>query len=140
MPQATVEHIQWVDVHHVLKQAAGQLQQGELLHTESFSLFEAMSAIEIGDPKMDAGLDTANAPTADELVQQGHAPEELSSNEALAVMDKLLALQASWHAGNSLPQTVFTCLYLLRPDRYKKQGSHVFPNACHDDCCCCCCC
>ena len=32
------------------------LQLGELLHGEDFSLFEAMSAVEIGDPKLDAGL------------------------------------------------------------------------------------
>ena len=31
-------------------------QLGELLHGEDFSLFEAMSAVEIGDPKLDAGL------------------------------------------------------------------------------------
>ena len=31
-------------------------QLGELLHGEEFSMFEAMSAVEIGDPKLDAGL------------------------------------------------------------------------------------
>ena len=29
---------------------------GELLHDELFGLFEAMSAIEMMDPKMDAGM------------------------------------------------------------------------------------
>lgn len=29
---------------------------GELLHDSSFGLFEAMSAIEMMDPKMDAGM------------------------------------------------------------------------------------
>lgn len=32
------------------------LELGELLHDESFGLFEAMSAIEMMDPKMDAGM------------------------------------------------------------------------------------
>lgn len=32
------------------------LQLGELLHDELFGLFEAMSAIEMMDPKMDAGM------------------------------------------------------------------------------------
>ena len=109
---------EWADVQHVLRSAASELQTGELMHTESFSLFEAMSAIEIGDPKMDAGLDTARAPTADELIEQGVAPVELSENQLLAVTDQLFAVQASWHAGNSLAQTVFTCLYLMRPERY----------------------
>lgn len=32
------------------------LTMGELLHDPSFGLFEAMSAIEMMDPKMDAGM------------------------------------------------------------------------------------
>lgn len=32
------------------------LDLGELLHDELFGLFEAMSAIEMMDPKMDAGM------------------------------------------------------------------------------------
>lgn len=31
-------------------------QEGELLHDDHFSLYEAMSAVEIGDPKLDAGM------------------------------------------------------------------------------------
>lgn len=33
-----------------------ELELGELLHDELFGLFEAMSAIEMMDPKMDAGM------------------------------------------------------------------------------------
>ena len=33
------------------------MQAGEMIHTASFSLHEAMSAIELMDPKMDAGID-----------------------------------------------------------------------------------
>lgn len=32
-------------------------------------------------------------------------------------MDRLAALEATWHADHSLAQTVFTCLYLLHPQR-----------------------
>lgn len=32
------------------------MELGELLHDELFGLFEAMSAIEMMDPKMDAGM------------------------------------------------------------------------------------
>ena len=31
-------------------------QDGEMLHDDAFSLYEAMSAVEIGDPKLDAGM------------------------------------------------------------------------------------
>ncbi len=33
-----------------------ELELGELLHDDLFGLFEAMSAIEMMDPKMDAGM------------------------------------------------------------------------------------
>ena len=37
-------------MHHL------ELALGELLHDDLFGLFEAMSAIELMDPKMDAGM------------------------------------------------------------------------------------
>ena len=36
--------------------ACSELALGELLHDDMFGLFEAMSAIEMMDPKMDAGM------------------------------------------------------------------------------------
>ncbi len=107
----------WFDVQSILQAAASQLQPGEMLQAEHFNLFEAMSAVEVGDPKMDAGLDTATAPTPDQLVEQRLAPLELSHQQLIAILDQLAAMQASWHVGNSLAQTVFVCLYMLKPDR-----------------------
>ena len=56
--------------------ACSQLELGELLHDEMFGLFEAMSAIEMMDPKMDAGMicnRSSNTPLSfDEAVASGH--------------------------------------------------------------------
>lgn len=111
----------WYDAQSVLHEITEQLQHGQMLQSEHFSLFEAMSAVEIGDPKMDAGLDTATAPTPDALVDQGLAPLELSGSQLIATLDRLAAMQASWHSGNTIAQTVFVCLYMLKPDRCKKR-------------------
>ena len=110
----------WYDAQSVLHEITEQLQHGQMLQSEHFSLFEAMSAVEIGDPKMDAGLDTATAPTPDALVDQGLAPLELSGSQLIATLDRLATMQASWHSGNTIAQTVFVCLYMLKPDRCKK--------------------
>ncbi|KAL3159878.1 hypothetical protein ABBQ38_010276 [Trebouxia sp. C0009 RCD-2024] len=107
----------WFDAQSVLLEVTEQLQHGQMLQSDHFSLFEAMSAVEIGDPKMDAGLDTATAPTPDDLVDQGLAPLDLTGSQLIATFDRLAAMQASWHSGNSIAQTVFVCLYLLKPDR-----------------------
>lgn len=107
----------WYDAQSVLRDITSHLQHGQMFHSEHFSLFEAMSAVEIGDPKMDAGLDTASAPTPEDLIEQGLAPLDLTGPQLIATLDRLAAMQASWHSGNSIAQTVFVCLYMLKPDR-----------------------
>ena len=46
----------WKLVTEPFKSACGELDLGELMHDDMFGLFEAMSAIEMMDPKMDAGM------------------------------------------------------------------------------------
>ena len=41
----------------------------------------------------------------------------LSSADVIAIADRLVAAEATWHQGSPLAQTVFTCLYLLEPQR-----------------------
>jgi hypothetical protein len=48
-------NVDWVSVSALLDAASSELNVGQLLQTSVFSLFEAMSAVEIGNPKMDAG-------------------------------------------------------------------------------------
>ncbi|KAF2889820.1 hypothetical protein ILUMI_16353, partial [Ignelater luminosus] len=46
----------WITITNEFLDAVQGLNLGELLHDELFGLFEAMSAIEMMDPKMDAGM------------------------------------------------------------------------------------
>lgn len=48
----------WEDITARLHSAltSGMLRPGQLLHHPSFSLKESMSALEIGDPKMDSAM------------------------------------------------------------------------------------
>ena len=48
----------WVDLEPLLLECSLQMRSGELIHQKSFGLFEAMSAVEIMDPKMDCGCVT----------------------------------------------------------------------------------
>lgn len=47
---------EWVPIGRLLDAASAELRVGQMVHTSVFSLFEAMSAVEIGNPKMDAGM------------------------------------------------------------------------------------
>jgi hypothetical protein len=46
----------WFEITSEFQGAVTDLDMGELLHDNLFGLFEAMSAIEMMDPKMDAGM------------------------------------------------------------------------------------
>ncbi|KAL2978953.1 hypothetical protein AAZX31_13G145300 [Glycine max] len=115
----------WADVSPLLQAACQDLQEGELIHGDNFNLFAAMSALEIMDPKMDSGI-ACTYYSLDEAIENGVAPIPISADKTtdvrcmIDIMDHLLAcevLQATWHKGHSLAQTVYSCLYLLRPER-----------------------
>nr|GME07973.1 N-alpha-acetyltransferase 35, NatC auxiliary subunit isoform X2 [Ipomoea batatas] len=116
------EQTVWADVSPLLQLACKDLGDGELVHGENFNLFAAMSALEIMDPKMDSGM-VRSYYSVDEAIECGAAPLPLSVDKTIDVqctidiMDHLLACEATWHKGHALAQTVFSCIYLLRPDR-----------------------
>ncbi|GFP96306.1 N-alpha-acetyltransferase 35 natc auxiliary subunit [Phtheirospermum japonicum] len=112
----------WADVSSLLRLACDDLRNDELICGENFNLFAAMSALEIMDPKMDSGI-VSTYYSVDEAIDNGAAPVPLSCDRAIDIqrvidiMDHLLACEATWHTGGSLAQTVFSCIYLLRPER-----------------------
>ncbi len=106
----------WQDVSNEFKNACGTLKIDELVHDEMFGLFEAMSAIEIMDPKMDAGIILNNR--SHKIVQFKDAVAEgtlkvkdFTPSEILGIIDELLACFVTWLDGHSLIQSVFVCLY-----------------------------
>lgn len=108
--------MQLVDIKALLERARASLPVGRLIATDTFNLFEAMSALEVGNAKMDP---TSQPPgqTLEQLLESGAAPLYLSPVQLLSVMDQLLCLEATWHTGASAAQTVFASLYMLTPER-----------------------
>lgn len=111
-------NVEYIDIGSLLERAREALPSntGTVIHGEAFSYMEAMSAVEIGNAKMDAGMQAAPK-TLDQLIADGEAPAALSPPQRLAVLDKLLMHEASWHTGGTLATTVFSCLYMLKPER-----------------------
>ncbi|KZT18829.1 Mak10-domain-containing protein [Neolentinus lepideus HHB14362 ss-1] len=97
----------FVDVKYVFEDAARDMQPDELIFTEGFNIQDAMSAIEIGEPRMDSGMipEAAERPEFQPLAL-------LLPEEVCWVMDRILACEIEWHTGNALSQTVFTVLYV----------------------------
>ena len=108
----------WLNVTNLFQEAVVVLSPGELIHETSFSLFDAMSAIELSDPKMDAIVQWDSFPGYPRSFREafakghvkikGHSPREL-----IGIFDEMLSCYATWLNGHTLAQTVFTSLYLL---------------------------
>uniref|UniRef100_A0A1B6C3I9 Protein MAK10 homolog n=1 Tax=Clastoptera arizonana TaxID=38151 RepID=A0A1B6C3I9_9HEMI len=121
----------WVEITKEFFTAVKVLDLGELLHDELFGLFEAMSAIEMMDPKMDAGMfcnrGNKAALTFDQAVQTGKLKlEGLTLSEQIGNIDNTYACLVSWLEGHSLAQTVFTNLYLHKPYQIQDKPLKVF--------------
>ncbi|KAM0713949.1 hypothetical protein Q7P37_010912 [Cladosporium fusiforme] len=103
------------DITEQFSAASKDLQPGDLVIDDFFTLFEAVGALEIMDSKMDVGfvppgepVDTPFDPTA-----------PLSAAQTLWILDQLSCLEVSWLEGYPLSQTVFTSLHfdrMLSPD------------------------
>ncbi|KAH9033987.1 Mak10-domain-containing protein [Lactarius deliciosus] len=98
----------FVDVSDTFLNAAQDMELGDVILTEDFTLYDAMSALEIGDPRMDSGLILDD--DAERLVFSPLTP--LLPEEVCYVLDRAIACEMEWHAGYTLPQTIYTCLYV----------------------------
>lgn len=81
-----------------------------------FGLFEAMSAIEMMDPKMDAGMAKGSIKRRkpvnfQEALESKILPwEAVTPQEFVTIFDHTMSCIVTWFEGHSLAQTVFTNL------------------------------
>eukprot|EP00292_Cryptomonas_paramecium_P032256 CAMPEP_0113674926 /NCGR_PEP_ID=MMETSP0038_2-20120614/7713_1 /TAXON_ID=2898 /ORGANISM="Cryptomonas paramecium" /LENGTH=81 /DNA_ID=CAMNT_0000591607 /DNA_START=127 /DNA_END=368 /DNA_ORIENTATION=+ /assembly_acc=CAM_ASM_000170 len=63
---------EWRDLTDLIKsEAFSELGKGHMLHADSFQLGDSMSALEMMDPKMDAGLVNPNITSAERCFNEG---------------------------------------------------------------------
>ncbi|XP_056645128.1 N-alpha-acetyltransferase 35, NatC auxiliary subunit [Diorhabda carinulata] len=110
----------WIDITPKFQEAVKDLKLGQLLHDDLFGLFDAMTAIEMMDPKMDAGMlcnrGIRKIVSFDQAVQDNILKlEGFSYKEIIGIIDSTFACLVSWLEGHSLAQTVFINLYLHKP-------------------------
>lgn len=120
----------WIDITTEFFQASKELDLGELLHDELFGLFEAMSAIEMMDPKMDAGMMCNRGTrvlTFDKAIKAGVLKlNNFSMEELVGIMDCILGCLVTWLEGHSAAQTILTCLYLHKPLSIEDRALRAF--------------
>lgn len=121
----------WTNITKEFHELCQQLNVGELVHDVHFGLFEAMSAIEMMDPKMDAGMLCNQVKRKvydfDEALKANIIKDDnLEKDELIGIFDSTYACIVTWLEGHSLAQTVFTNLYLHNPDAIKDKTLKSF--------------
>ncbi|KAG0725073.1 N-alpha-acetyltransferase 35, NatC auxiliary subunit [Chionoecetes opilio] len=130
MPPRPEVTYNWINITPDFFHATKDLQLGELLHDDIFGLFEAMSAIEMMDPKMDAGMMCNRGKKVlnfDQAVKAGALKlNNLTMEELVGIMDSMLACLVTWLEGHSAAQTILTCLYLHKPLSIEDRALRAF--------------
>mmetsp|Transcript_23644 Transcript_23644/g.67858 ORF Transcript_23644/g.67858 Transcript_23644/m.67858 type:complete len:757 (-) Transcript_23644:64-2334(-) len=117
-PLAPIAEEEWVDISDVVNLAAEGMFLGEMLESPQFRLYDAMSAIEIMDPKMDSGFNSGADMTLDRAEAEDVVSRSLTHEQMITVWDHLLMYYLLWLDGHTIVQTIFSCLYLQDPQRY----------------------
>ncbi|TPX40283.1 hypothetical protein SeMB42_g06062 [Synchytrium endobioticum] len=96
----------------LLNAAVDDLAFDQLLRADVLSLFDAMTSIQIMDPRMDMGMDIPAPHTRGKLDVPTIKDKHLCPKDVLSLIDELYAHEMSWLAGTPLPLSLFTCVYL----------------------------
>ncbi|QRV86808.1 Mak10 subunit, NatC N(alpha)-terminal acetyltransferase [Ceratobasidium sp. AG-Ba] len=115
----------FVDITEFMEDATGELDSGELLFMPNFALFDAMSAIEIMDPRMDSALVPPGVTPPEVPFTDPNAP--LLAEEVCWVLDRTLAAEMGWHSGYALSQTLYTSLY-MHNIQHDMNVPHYYPS------------
>ncbi|KAM7199598.1 N-alpha-acetyltransferase 35, NatC auxiliary subunit [Rhypophila sp. PSN 637] len=126
-PMVTSEGIIATDITSKFTAATAALKPGELVKDGFFTLFEAVGALEIMDPKMDSGC---LAP-GESLDEDYDVTRPLQPAEVVGIIDQLLCLEMAWHLGYPLSQTLLTNVYIeamLMPAPTNLREAHFIRN------------
>ncbi|KAI6229330.1 Protein MAK10-like protein [Aphelenchoides besseyi] len=95
-----------------------ELGRGEMVMSPKYSLLDAMTAVEIMDPKMDSGMVRADPELGLHVgLKSGRVKQKLSITELLATVDSTLATIAAWlRDAQPLDQTVFINVWMHNPE------------------------
>ncbi|OJT02029.1 N-alpha-acetyltransferase, 35 NatC auxiliary subunit [Trametes pubescens] len=97
----------FMDVTELFVAGGRDMEPEEVVLMDNFTLMDAMSAFEIGEPRLDSGmiLEEQRRPPFDPLTP-------LLPEEVCWILDRSFACEMEWHAGKTLSQSVFTVLFV----------------------------
>ncbi|KAJ2673464.1 N-alpha-acetyltransferase, non-catalitic subunit [Coemansia sp. RSA 1085] len=101
----------WQDITELVDRGTEELSSGQLLKHPHFTLFDAMTSIEVMDPRLDMGMLSQED---EEEIAQWDIQRKLSLQEALWISLQMFRCEMTWHMSASLLQTIYTCNYFTQ--------------------------
>ncbi|KAI0668348.1 Mak10-domain-containing protein [Trametes maxima] len=97
----------FIDVTDLFVAGGQDMVPEEVLFMDDFTLMDALSAFEIGEPRLDSGM----------IIEEQRRPSfkpltPLLPEEVCWILDRSFACEMEWHAGKTLSQSVFTLLFV----------------------------
>ncbi|CAJ0568425.1 unnamed protein product, partial [Mesorhabditis spiculigera] len=127
-PSSDKEAVDRQDITEVFLLGCKEIGPGCLAAATNFSLSEAMSAIELMDPKMDVGLQRNQKAAGLETCRE-KGVFSMAGDEILATMDATMAVFVSWLEGNSIGQSLLTNVLLTEPNAVDAPILGIFGHA-----------
>ncbi|KAE9413924.1 hypothetical protein Angca_009153, partial [Angiostrongylus cantonensis] len=119
-----------IDITNRFFEDCSRLSLGEVVRYDSFSLGEAMSAVELMDEKMDIGMKKVTRKIGlEESIAMGLYESSLA--EQLTTYDATLCAFVTWLEGSCIGQTLWTNVLLTDPERVRFDEHPVFACLSH---------
>lgn len=120
-PPRMAEEGSWRDVTTLCDGVAAKLGMEEMMEAPSFSLYDAMSALELMNPRMD--VLPKLYPSMETMLTVGQVRVSMSEEEALRVCGGLWVREMRWAEGAAFEDSVRECVF-ASPEGYAALRSH----------------
>lgn len=99
-----MERIEYVDITERLLESQKQMKEGQFIISENFTLYDAMNATEVMDPKIDSkhGIDQTFEATREKIKKLNETIPKLTQEQLILVLDELYSRSAAWLNGLSM--------------------------------------
>ena len=103
--------VKWEDISNICREASSLLKDDSpMIFTENFSLFEAMSAVELMDSKMDPCSTIPGSIKLEDLLKYKF-PENMSLQIVCEVLQSLFICEMQFYGGASILESLHQCVF-----------------------------
>jgi hypothetical protein len=120
--------MEFVDISQKLKDEVAKLGMGEMVTSSEFALEEAMSSIELMEPKMDPGFLHEEKKIVSDSTREEIRNADLSDSDQCRIADILLGEVLNWINGHLYIQTVHSSFFMIERDLLRCVGLSHYCN------------